>query len=72
MAIRDTAAGLISDVDEGKLHPRIAACLVQLMCLYMREVEKTRIERRLANLHASSLEAFMNTKRFHSLWLDAF
>jgi hypothetical protein len=48
--IRDTVARLISDVYQGKLHPRIAAGLAPLMHLQLRAVEKTGIERRLAKL----------------------
>jgi hypothetical protein len=45
IAIRDTVARLISNVYEGKLHPRIAAALAPLMHLQMRVVEKTGLKR---------------------------
>ena len=50
MAIRDTVNRLISDVYEGKLHPRIAAGLAPLMHLQLPVVEKTGTERRLTKL----------------------
>ena len=50
IAIRDTVTKLISDVYEGKLHPRIAAGLAPLMHLQLRVVEKTGLERRLTKL----------------------
>ena len=50
IAIRKTVARMISDVYEGKLHPRIAAGLAPLMHLQLRAVEKTELEKRLTKL----------------------
>jgi hypothetical protein len=41
---------VISDVHEGKLHPRIAAGLALQMHLQLRVLEKTEVEKRLAKL----------------------
>jgi hypothetical protein len=65
MAIRDTVNRLISDVYEGKLHPRIAAGLAPLMHLQLRVVEKTGIERRLAKLERQ-LQVVLDEDRPHS------
>jgi len=59
IAIRDTVARLISDVYEGKLHPRIAAGLAPLMHLHLRAVEKTELEKRLTKLERLVLDAFL-------------
>jgi hypothetical protein len=59
MAIRDTLARLISDVYEGKLHPRIAAGLAPLMHLQLRAVEKTVLEKRLAKLERLVRDGFL-------------
>jgi Family of unknown function (DUF5763) len=59
MAIRGTVARLISDVYEGKLHPRIAAGLARLMHLQLRAVEKTELEKRLAKLERLVRDAFL-------------
>jgi hypothetical protein len=65
IAIRDTVTRLISDVYEGKLHPRIAAGLAPLMHLQLRAVEKTGIERRLAKLERQ-LQIVLEQDRQHS------
>jgi Family of unknown function (DUF5763) len=62
IAIRDTVTRLISDVYEGKLHPRIAAGLAPLMHLQLRAVEKTGLERRLAKLE-QQLRVVLNQDR---------
>ena len=59
IAIRDTVARLISDVYEGKLHPRIAAGLAPLMHLQLRAVEKTELEKRLTKLERLVRDAFL-------------
>jgi hypothetical protein len=63
MAIRDTVNRLISDVYEGKLHPRIAAGLAPLMHLQLRVVEKTGIERRWPNWNGSSKSSWTRIGR---------
>ena len=65
IAIRDTVARLISDVYQGKLHPRIAAGLAPLMHLQLRAVEKTGLERRLAKLERQ-VRVVLEGNRQHS------
>ena len=50
IAVRDTITRLITDVYNGKLHPRIATGLAPLMQLQLRVLEKMDFEQRLAKL----------------------
>ena len=50
IAVRDTVNRLITDVYDGKLHPRIATGLAPLMHLQLRVLEKTDLEQRLAKI----------------------
>jgi hypothetical protein len=50
MAGRDTVARLITDVYEGKLHPRVAAGVAPLMTLQLRAIESTDQEQRIAKM----------------------
>ena len=63
IAIRDTVTRLISDVYEGKLHPRIAAGLAPLMHLQLRAVEKTELEKRLTRLERLVRDAFLKGEK---------
>jgi hypothetical protein len=47
-AVLGTVARLIADLYEGKLHPRIAGGLGPLLHLQLRAIEKTDVERRIA------------------------
>ena len=51
-AVRDTVARLIADLYAGKLHPRVAAGLGPLLNLQLRAIEKTDVERRIADIEA--------------------
>ena len=51
-AVRDTVARLIADLYAGKLHPRVAAGLGPLLNIHLRAIEKTDVERRIADIEA--------------------
>ena len=51
-AVRDTVARVIADLYAGKLHPRVAAGLGPLLNLQLRAIEKTDVERRIADIEA--------------------
>jgi hypothetical protein len=50
MAARDTVSRLITNVYEGKLHPRVATGLASLMHLQLRAIETTSLEQRLTKI----------------------
>jgi uncharacterized small protein (DUF1192 family) len=50
IAVQDAVEKLISDVNTGKLHPRVAAGLAPLLNLQLRALEATELERRIANV----------------------
>ena len=54
---------MISDVYEGKLHPRIAAGLAPLMHLQLRVLETTEFEKRLGKLEQLIREVIMENRK---------
>jgi hypothetical protein len=50
IAVRDAVAQLIADLHAGRLQPRIAAGLAQLLNLQLRAIETTDLERRIAKV----------------------
>jgi hypothetical protein len=50
VALRDTAARLLTDVMAGKVHPRVAAGLAPLMNLLLHAIKTADLEQRLAKL----------------------
>jgi hypothetical protein len=57
IAVRETVARLIADVYSGKLHPSVAGGLATLLNLQLRAIEKTDIERRIAELERRLAES---------------
>ena len=62
-AIRDAIARLIADLYAGKLHPRVAAGLSPLLNLQLRAIEKTDVERRIADMEAQVQELTLTLEK---------
>jgi hypothetical protein len=57
IAVRDTLDRWMAEVYSGKLHPRVAAGLAQLLNLQLRVTAQTDVERRVAKLEKQVAEA---------------
>jgi len=66
LAVRDTVARLIEDLQSGKLHPKMASGFSSLLSLQLRALETSDFERRLIKLEqlvAKIVEAAKKNRR---------
>jgi hypothetical protein len=57
IAVRNAVSRLIADVHSGKVHPKVASSLAQLLSLQLRTIETSELERQLQELKKQPGEA---------------
>ena len=66
-AVRKAVSRLIADVHSGKVHPKVASSLAQLLSLQLRSIETSELERELENLKNQSGDAQIEEGELHKL-----
>jgi hypothetical protein len=66
-AVRNAVSRLIADVHSGKVHPKVASSLAQLLSLQLRSIETSELERELENLKNQSGDAQIEEGELHKL-----